>query len=128
MKKKILVVNDEPNLLELTRAILELEDFEVTVANNPYLALSKMKLNKPDLVLLDMVLPKMSGLELCEKIRKDPNLKDLNIAMFYDLKDSQFDKTKIKDMQIRHYIPKPFDTDELVSKVKEVMNLDSEDI
>ncbi|MCK4532079.1 MAG: response regulator, partial [Candidatus Aenigmarchaeota archaeon] len=71
MAKKIMVVDDEESLIELVTAVLEQEGYEIITAMNGEEALERLKTEKPDLILLDMMMPGMSGREVCERIRKD---------------------------------------------------------
>lgn len=120
VKKKIMVVDDEESLTELVKAILEQEDYEVTVASNGEECLEKLKTVKPDLVLLDMMMPGMSGREVCERIRGNPETKDLKIAFITVAKFSETGKDTLSKMNVLDYITKPFDNDDLVKRVKKI--------
>jgi CheY-like chemotaxis protein len=119
--KKIMVVDDEESLLELLRAVLEAENYEVVTANSGAECIEKLKTFRPDLILLDMMMPGMSGREVCEKIRSDPKTKDINVAFVTVAKFSEAGKGKLKDMNVKDYITKPFDNDDLVSRVKKIV-------
>ncbi|MFH0956401.1 MAG: response regulator [Candidatus Aenigmatarchaeota archaeon] len=119
-KKKVLVVDDEENILELVRAVLEAAGYEVATADSGERCLEKLKTLRPDLVLLDMMMPGMSGREACEKIRKDPKTKGLKVAFVTVAKFSEAGKGKLKDMKVLDYIMKPFDNDDLVARVRKM--------
>lgn len=121
MAKKIMVVDDEESLIELVKAILENEGYEVISAMNGEECLEKLKMVKPDLILLDMMMPGMSGREVCEKIRKNPKTKDLKIAFLTVAKFSEAGKDVLKEMNVLDYITKPFDNEDLVRRVKRIV-------
>ncbi len=121
MAKKIMVVDDERTLIELVTAVLEQEGFEVISANNGEEALEKLSTVKPDLVLLDMMMPGMSGREVCEKIRKDPKTKNLDVVFLTVAKFSETGRDLLKKMNVRDYITKPFENADLIKRVKKIV-------
>lgn len=121
MAKKIMIVDDEESLVELVKAVLEQEGFEVIPAMNGGEALEKLKTAKPDLILLDMMMPGMSGREVCESIRKNPETKDLKVAFLTVAKFSEAGKDTLKKMNVLDYITKPFDNADLVKRVKKMV-------
>jgi CheY-like chemotaxis protein len=121
VKKKIMIVDDEESLVELVTAILEQEGYEIIPAMNGEEALEKLRTVKPDLILLDMMMPGMSGREVCENIRKDPKTKDLKIAFLTVAKFSEAGKGTLKEMNVLDYITKPFDNEDLVRRVKKII-------
>ncbi len=121
MAKKIMVVDDELSLQELARAILEREGFEVIIALDGKDCLQKLKTVKPDLILLDMMMPGMSGRETCEKIRADPKTKDLKVIFLTVARFSETGKDTLAKMKVSDYITKPFDNNDLVKRVKKVV-------
>jgi CheY-like chemotaxis protein len=120
-KKKILVVDDEESLIELVKAVLEEDNFEVTTAMDGKEALDKLKEVKPDLILLDMMMPGMSGREVCEKIRSDPKTKNIKIAFLTVARFSETGRDVLKKMRVVDYITKPFDNKDLVKRVKKAI-------
>ncbi len=120
-KKKIMVVDDEESLLELVTAVLEQENYEVITASNGEECLKKLKEVKPDLILLDMMMPGMSGRETCERIRRDPKTKDLKIAFITVAKFSDIGKSTLEKMKVLDYITKPFDNQDLLKRVKRML-------
>lgn len=121
VEKKIMVVDDEENLTELVRAILEQENYDVITASNGEECLDKLKTVKPDLILLDMMMPGMSGREVCERIRKNPQTKNLKVAFLTVAKFSEMGKTTLADMKVADYITKPFENEDLVRRVKKMV-------
>ncbi|MEM5871249.1 MAG: response regulator [Candidatus Aenigmatarchaeota archaeon] len=121
VKKKIMIVDDEANLRELVSAILEQEGYEVITAEDGKDALEKLKKVKPDLILLDMMMPGMSGREVCERIRADPKTKDLKVAFLTVARFSEIGKSELKKMNVIDYITKPFDNQDLVKRVKKIV-------
>jgi DNA-binding response OmpR family regulator len=115
-KKKILVVDDEPDIVRLVDISLKLCNFEVQSAYSGAEALEKLKEGKPDLLLLDVMMPKMSGYEVCAAIRKDPALKDLPIIML-TAKGQKGDAEKGLESGADDYIIKPFDPYDLGERV-----------
>jgi len=121
MKKKIMVVDDEEHMIELVKAILETEDFNVVTANSGKECLELLKKEKPDLIILDMMMPGMSGRETCEYIRKNPKTKDLKVVFLTVAKFSETGKDVLKKLNVLDYLTKPFENDELVFRLKKLL-------
>ena len=115
---RILIIEDDENILQLERDYLEANDFEVDTANNGEDGLKKALSNQYSLVLLDIMLPKMDGFEVCKKIR---GTKDIPILLVSAKKD---DSAKINGLGFGadDYIVKPFSPSELVARVKAHIN------
>lgn len=113
---KILLVDDEKDIVEFLQYNLESEGFEVISAYDGEMALSKLKEN-PDLVVLDVMMPKMNGYEVCKKIRVDKNFSKVPI-IFLTAKTSEFDELKGFDLGADDYIKKPISPKMLVARVK----------
>jgi CheY-like chemotaxis protein len=122
MAKKIMVIDDEENIVELVKAILENEGYEVITASDGKECLDKLKTTKPDLILLDMMMPGMSGREVCERIRKDPRTKNLRVVFLTVAKFSESGKNVLEKMKVADYITKPFDNKDLVARVKSALS------
>ena len=120
-KKKIMVVDDEPSLVELLRAILSQEGFDVLTAYSGSECLEKLKTERPDLILMDMMMPGMSGRETTEKIRKDPRTKGLKVCFLTVARFSEVGKDSLKSLSVSDYITKPFDNKDLVKRVKKAI-------
>lgn len=115
---RILIIEDDENILQLERDYLEANDFEVDTANNGEDGLKKALSNQYSLVLLDIMLPKMDGFEVCKKIR---GTKDIPVLLVSAKKD---DSAKINGLGFGadDYIVKPFSPSELVARVKAHIN------
>ena len=120
-KKKIMVVDDEESLVELVRAIFGQEGFEVISAYSGTECLEKLKKEKPDLILMDMMMPGMSGRETTEKIRQNPKTKNLKVAFLTVARFSEVGKDALKNLDVLDYITKPFDNKDLVKRVKKAL-------
>ena len=115
--EKILVVDDDTNICELLRLYLNKEGYQVTTANDGEEGLEKFNQLKPDMVLLDVMMPKMDGLEVCRRIRKLGNTP----VMMLTAKGETFDKVLGLELGADDYMVKPFDTKEVVARIKAVL-------
>lgn len=111
---RILIIEDEPGLIESVRYSLEVEGFEVVVADEGRPGLEAARSQKPDLVLLDLMLPGMSGLDVCRQIRV---FSDVPIIML-TAKDSEADKVTGLELGADDYLTKPFSMRELIARVR----------
>ena len=115
--EKILVVDDDTNICELLRLYLTKEGYQVTVANDGEEGLEKFNAVKPDMVLLDVMMPRMDGLEVCRRIRKAGNTP----VMMLTAKGETFDKVLGLELGADDYMVKPFDAKEVVARIKAVL-------
>jgi two-component system, OmpR family, alkaline phosphatase synthesis response regulator PhoP len=125
MIQKILIVDDEPNIVILMEQALEaLEDegVELLTARNGEEALATIKTEKPNLVFLDVMMPKMSGLEVCHTVKYDLQLTDIYIVLL-TAKGQEFDKQKGIDVGANLYLTKPFRPKEVLEKSIQVLGL-----
>ena len=123
MTKKILLVDDEPHLrmlLQQTLEELEDEGVELLIAENGETALETIKQEKPDLVFLDVMMPKMSGFDVCNQVKNVLGMKDVYIVML-TAKGQEADKKKAMEMGANLYLTKPFDPDEVLEKAQEIL-------
>ena len=120
MNNKILIVEDEKDIRDLIIYALEAKGYETISADDGEKALKMLKENKPDLVILDWMLPSVSGLEICRNIRRDKNIKNIPIIML-TAKITEDDKILGLDSGADDYITKPFSTAELASRVKAIL-------
>ena len=123
--KKILIVDDEPDLAELVSYNLKKEGFEVSSASDGEEALKKIRKGNFNLVILDLMLPGIQGMELCRILRNDPKTKHLPIIML-TAKGEDVDKILGLEMGADDYIAKPFSPRELVARVKAVLRRSGE--
>ncbi len=117
MTKKILIVDDEPNIVISLEFLMKKEGFEVAVAVDGEEALAKVDSFRPDLVLLDVMMPKKSGFEVCEALRADPEMAGLLVVML-TAKGRETEVAKGLAIGADAYVTKPFSTKDLVVKVK----------
>ena len=114
---KILVVDDEKKIVEIVRAYLEREGYEVSAAYDGKSALEAVKRMPPDLVVLDLMLPQISGWDVCRALRADSNIPIIMLTA----RDDVTDKIVGLELGADDYMTKPFDPKELVSRVKAVL-------
>ena len=122
MQYKILIVDDDENICELLRLYLEKEGFETVVANDGEQAVDYAAKYTPDLILLDIMLPKLDGWQVCREIRKSS---DVPIIML-TAKGETFDKILGLELGADDYISKPFDTKEVIARIKAVLRRSSD--
>jgi len=115
--KKILIVDDEADLVETIRFPLELEGFKVLAAYNGEEGLNQARTEKPDLILLDLMLPKLDGYKICRLLKFDDRYKHIPIFML-TAKTQEKDKILGKETGADEYFTKPFDIDGLIAKIK----------
>jgi len=124
MNKKLLIVDDEPHirmLIEQTLEDLEDEGVELLLAENGEQALQIIEKEKPNLVFLDVMMPKMNGMEVCQKVKKELNLSEVYIILL-TAKGQEVDRQKGLDMGADKYMTKPFDPDEMLTIAEEILN------
>lgn len=114
---KILVADDDVNIADLLRLYLEKEGYTLTLANNGEEALEKFNMETPDIVLLDIMMPKLDGWQVCREIRKKSNCPIIMITA----KGETFDKVLGLELGADDYMVKPFDSKEIVARIKAVM-------
>jgi len=119
MAKKILVVDDEVELVEMVKIRLEANGYDVISAYDGQDALNKAKTDKPDLIILDLMLPKIDGYKVCRMLKFDEKYKSIPIILF-TAKAQESDRKMGEDVGADSYIVKPFDPQTLLSKIKEL--------
>ncbi|OGP95627.1 MAG: hypothetical protein A2157_09140 [Deltaproteobacteria bacterium RBG_16_47_11] len=119
--KKILIVDDEVDLVETVRFPLEMEGYRVLVSYNGEDALNQARKENPDLILLDLMLPKLDGYKVCRLLKFDDRYKHIPILML-TAKTQEKDKTLGMETGANEYITKPFEMDDLLKKVKAYLN------
>lgn len=120
MNAKILVVDDEPDALELVRFNLKNAGFEVVTAADGAQAVKKARALLPDLILLDIMLPEVDGMEACKLLRRDPATTAIPIVML-TAKAAEIDRVLGLELGADDYVTKPFSPRELVLRVKAVL-------
>jgi len=120
MPKEILIVDDEPSIVVPIQFLMEQQGYSVLVAENGEDALDVIYKYKPDLILLDIMLPRIDGYEVCEIVRLDPRYRDIKI-IFLTAKGREVEIAKGLALGADAYITKPFSNTELIAKVKELL-------
>ena len=124
--EKVLIVDDEEHIVELLQFNLVNAGYKVITANNGLDALKKVKENKPDLLLLDLMLPGMDGLDVCKEIKRDKETSKTSIIML-TAKSEELDKILGLELGADDYITKPFSIRELLARVKAVLRRSNSD-
>ena len=120
MGKKILIADDEPNIVASLEFLMRQRGYEVRVANNGDDALAAVADFGPDLILLDVMMPRMSGYDLCQKVRENPAWQGIRIVML-SAKGRDVEVTKGMAIGADAYVTKPFSTKDLLAKVGELL-------
>lgn len=119
-KSRILLVDDEEDILTVLKTRLEKNDYEVSTAQDGLEALNKVRKEKPDLIILDIMLPKMDGFKVCSHLKLDSSFKDIPIIMFTAKTQSQ-DVMLSQQIGADAYIVKPFEPKVLFGKIQELL-------
>ena len=117
MAKKILIADDEPNIVISLEFLLRREGYEVVVAQDGAEALAQVRAERPDMAILDVMMPHRNGFEVCQDLRQDPEFKDMRIMML-TAKGRDTEVSKGIALGADVYMTKPFSTKELIAKVK----------
>ena len=120
MNGRIFIIEDEPSIIQLVQHNLEKNGFLVSSSLNGNDGLKELKKFQPDLLLLDWMLPDLSGIEICKNIRKDNSFKNLPVIML-TAKGEEEDKIKGLDSGVDDYLTKPFSFNELMARIKAVL-------
>ncbi len=120
MAKKIVLAEDEPQIARLIEFKLKKEGYEVSWKENGEEALKAIKADKPDLILLDIMMPVMGGYEVLRRLKEDENLKSIPVIML-TARAQEKDVVKGIDMGAEDYITKPFHPAELLARVKRIL-------
>ncbi len=119
-KTRILVVDDEPNIVQTLQDRLEMNEYDVIIAHNGKEGLETALQEKPDVILLDVIMPIMDGHEMLEALRKHPQGKNIAVIMLTARSQTQ-DISRANSCGIEDYIVKPFDLSELLEKIETVV-------
>ena len=121
-RERILVVDDEEDTRELLRALLESEGYAVTTAADGEAALARVQETRPDLILLDIMMPEMDGLEVCDHLRFDPATRDVPI-IFLTAKQDPVTQSRASILDAYAYIEKPFSPEALLAEIRNCLNV-----
>lgn len=125
MTNKILIVDDEPHIrLLISQTLEELEDqgCELLTADNGVAALTVIKEQRPGLVFLDVMMPKLDGFEVCRTVKRDLGLQDVYVVLL-TAKGQEFDRQRGEEVGANLYMTKPFDPDDLLSRAQEILKV-----
>ena len=120
MAKKVLIVDDEPNIVASLEYLMGKAGYEVAVARDGDEALAAVDAFRPDLVLLDVMMPRQSGYEVCRKMRDRPDLRAIRIVML-SAKGREAEVSKGLSVGADAYVTKPFSNRELMAQVAELL-------
>ena len=114
--RRLLLVEDEPSVVKMVKKKLEVEGFEVLVAVDGREAMTKTQAKRPDLIILDVMLPHVSGFEVCDKLKKDPQSRDIPIII-YTGKGKEGDEKLCQELGADAYVNKLEGTTTLIERV-----------
>ena len=121
MTKKILIVEDEEDILELLSEVFsDLEDYRILCARDGEEAISIAQVDNPDIILLDIGLPKVNGYDVCKLVKSDPDMLHIKVLMISGMAQNS-DWQKAQEVGADGYITKPFNSIALVEKVEELL-------
>jgi len=118
--KHILIIEDDPDIVELVRYNLSKEGYQVAAVGDGVAGLEKIRKSQPDLLVLDLMLPKLSGMEVCKEIRRDEVLKRLPILML-TARSEEMDRVIGLEVGADDYVTKPFSPRELVARIRALL-------
>ena len=119
-KKKILVVEDDPELVKAVKIRLEQSDYDVITAYDGMAGLDEARRENPDLIILDLMLPKMDGYKLCSLLKRDKKYAKIPIIIF-TARAQELDKQISEEVGADLYITKPFQHEIVLAKIKELL-------
>jgi len=125
--KKILLVDDDPDFVEGARIVLEKSDFEVATASSGKECLERIKEERPDLIILDIMMPKKSGFEVCKELKSDIEYNRIPVVMLTALKQklsqTSYSIAEGLELEAEDYLEKPIEPKELVSRIKKILEI-----
>lgn len=126
MAKTILIIEDEENLGQLLQAYLEQHQFRAFHARDGVAAMEHLAEETPDLILMDLLLPRIHGFEICQKIRANKNLKHIPIIIMTAVYKSAMDKLEARKLGVQEFIEKPIEFSQLLHKIRRYTGLENE--
>lgn len=118
---KILIVDDDLTITGLMEALMMMDGHQATIVNDSTKALDAAALISPDLITLDLMMPGLTGFELCERLKQDPKFANVPI-MIISAKDDASSKERAAQLGANAYLSKPFNVDDLLQKIKELIS------
>lgn len=120
---KVVAVDDHPEILTIIRTKLSRNGYDVETLNDSTKAIEKIKEIMPDLVLLDIMMPKITGFDLCAEIKQDDTLKHIKVV-FLTAKDMDFARQKAEELNANGFIAKPFSPKELLTYINNLFGIE----
>jgi len=125
-KKKVLVVDDEPDFVAVTKTNLEMEGYDVAVAYNGVEAIEKVKANPPDAIVLDVMMPEKDGYQVCAELKQDPAFEDIPILLLTAVTDhvssTRYSHCQGINMKADQYLAKPASAQKIIQCLKELLD------
>jgi len=121
MQKVLLLVEDDPLMLRMYEKIFKFEGFDLDIAKDGEEGLEKAKTNKPTLILLDIMMPKMNGIEMLAKLNKDPDTKDIPVVVLTNLAGTQDAERAMSLGVVKYIVKSEHDPKEVVTMVKQIL-------
>ena len=124
-RKKILVVDDEPKMVAMLKMALESASYEVVAASNGIEGLEKVEKEKPDAVIMDLMMPEMDGFTACKKIKGNPEYADIPVLVLTGISEhlshSRYARSMGLELEAEDYIDKPFDPNFLLERLARLL-------
>ncbi len=120
LSNKILVVDDEPNIVRALSFVFNKEGYDVSIAEDGDQAMKMIRSSKPDILILDVMMPNKSGYEVCREVKSDPELRDIHVVML-TAKGQEGDRETALSQGADEYISKPFSPIQILARVKELL-------
>ena len=124
---KVLIIEDEPLVVRMYEKSLRFDNFEVISALNGLEGLEKMKSEKPDLVLLDVMMPEMNGIQVLDEMEKDPTIKDIPVVMLTNLSGEHDAELAMSKGAVQYWVKKDAKPQELGTRINEVLESKKQD-
>ncbi len=126
-KPRILIIDDDPDFVEATKIVLESKKYQVSVAYNGKEGLAKVRSERPDLVILDIIMPHQDGFRVCEEIKSDPQLAKIPVIILTSLAEKwgevTLSVTQGLKLEAEDYIDKPVAPEELLKRVEQRLKM-----
>lgn len=118
---RILIIEDDPLILRMYQKIFTFENYQVDTSTNGEEGLEKARSNKPTLILLDIMMPKMNGLEVLEKLKQDPETKTIPVVVLTNLAGDQDAETALSKGAVKYIIKSQFDPKQVSDTIKQIL-------
>lgn len=118
---KILIVEDDPLISRMYEKIFSFENYEVEVASDGQEGLDKVRASKPTIILLDVMMPKMNGLEVLEALKSDPEIKSIPVVMLTNLAGQSDAETALSKGAVKYIVKSQYDPKQIADMVKEIL-------